>query len=52
MVDFIMSTAQEFAAQLKAQRRETVAVFEAEGWTVKKRKLVQRMDRLIARYED
>lgn len=52
MVEFVMPTAEEFADQLKAQRREAFAVFESEGWTVKKRKLIERMDRLIARYED
>lgn len=52
MVEFVMPTAEELAAQLKAQRREMVAHFDAEGWTTGARKLLKRMDRLIARYVD
>lgn len=50
MVEFVMPSAEELAEQLVAQRAAMVAHFDEEGWTAGARKLLERMDRLIARY--
>jgi hypothetical protein len=52
MVEFVMPTGEELAEQLGAYRTAMVAHFEAEGWTPGAGKLLERMDRLIARYAD
>ena len=52
MVEFAMPTAEELVEQLSAQRRELVAYFEQRSWDEGARGLLERADRLIARYED
>ncbi|QTH20231.1 hypothetical protein HRJ34_18020 [Rhizorhabdus wittichii] len=51
MVEFVMPTCEELVAQLHAQRREMVSYFDRDGWTPGARQLLDRLDRLIARYE-
>jgi hypothetical protein len=51
MADFVMPTAEEFAEMLHAQRRDMIAHFDKEGWNASSRKLLKRLDRLIAKFE-
>ena len=51
MVDFVMPAVEEFTAQLHAQRRDMVAHFDQEGWNAGARKLLKRLDRMIAKFE-
>lgn len=45
-----MPTLDDLVDALKAQRREAVETFDKGGWTAKRRELIERLDRLIARY--
>jgi len=51
MVDFVMPTAEQFVPMLHAQRRDLVAHFDQEGWNAGARKLLKRLDRMIAKFE-
>ena len=50
MVEFVMPSCAELLGQLRAQREAAAALFDEEGWSAGARKLIERMDRLIARY--
>jgi hypothetical protein len=49
VADFVMPTRDEFLVTLRTQRVEMVAHYDAEGWTAASRKLLKRMDKLIAK---
>jgi hypothetical protein len=52
MTTFIMPTRAELVAQLHARRRDMVEHFDRYGWNLSSHALLERLDRLIARYED
>jgi hypothetical protein len=50
MARFVMPTEVELLAKLVDERREMVARFDNEGWTVSSRTQREELDRLIAGY--
>jgi hypothetical protein len=52
MVEFVSPSPRETARQLQTYRRYLVWYFDQSGWTPGARDLLERLDRLIAKYVD
>ena len=52
MVEFVMPTCEELVDQLYALRRDVLAIVGDEGFPDPAGAVIERFDRMIARYED
>lgn len=52
MVEFVVPTCEELVDQLYALRRDVLAIVGDEGFADPAGAVIERFDRMIARYED